>query len=508
MAGTWSYDRAEKHIKAKIDDVKSVVVADYVRELALENIATNKAYRVDGVHLYADIINLGDMLNSTATEGETCHKRTLRFLNLHYRAVSRILSRVDARRVDFHNQRLHSLVTKPYNTETDAEAKRVRRAVAIAQLIIDVLKETGDDEDKIPAARVRVGIDSGKSLAVNNGRNGYREPLFLGDPANHAAKLAGGGSAEGIYLTNEARRALGLPEVEEPKTTRLTRQEIEECEEAAALEVTSNEIVEEWREDLDNNPIGAFEFSRHTPPFCDIDIVKLTPKNSRRQESISIYADIDGFTRYVSDHIDDNTGDVVRVLHVVRAELERVLTSDFKGRRVRFIGDCIHGLICEGTAQTTDEKATVGNATLLAGALRSSFDLALEKLIDAGYETGNLGLSIGFEYGPMTLTRLGIHGDRVRCSVSRGVLASEAQQMRCNGVETALGLEAYEVASDAVRKLFGSTRKRKNLDYNEAVEALADKGDDTGEAAKRAAYTSTPAAPRPAERSVRPHAKG
>ncbi|OLL29338.1 hypothetical protein BTH42_22885 [Burkholderia sp. SRS-W-2-2016] len=30
-----------------------------------------------------------------------------------------------------------------------------------------------------------------------------------------------------------------------------------------------------------------------------------------------------------------------------------------KGRRVRFIGDCIHGLICEGTAQTTDEIATV-----------------------------------------------------------------------------------------------------------------------------------------------------
>ena len=508
MAGTWSYDRAEKHIKAKIDDVKSVVVTDYVRDLALENIPTNKAYRVDGVHLYADIVNLDEMLNSTATEGEMCHKRTLRFLNLHYRAVSRILSRVDARRVDFHNQRLHSLVTKPYNSETDAEAKRVRRAVAIAQLIIDVLRETGDDEDKIPAARVRVGIDSGTSLAVNNGRNGYREPLFLGDPANHAAKLAGGGSAEGIYLTNEARRVLGLLDVDVPKSTRLTRQEVEECERAAALDVTSDEIVKEWRKDLNDNPIGAFEFSRHTPPFCDIDIVKLTPKNSRRQESVSVYADIDGFTRYVSDHIDNNADDVVRVLHVLRAELERVLTGDFKGRRVRFIGDCIHGLICEGTALTTDEKATIGSATLLAGAFRSSFELALEKLADSGYEIGKLGLSIGFEYGPMALTRLGIHGDRVRCSVSRGVLTSEAQQMRCNGDETAIGPQAYDAASDAVRKLFGGTRKFKNLDYNEAVEALADKGDDAGEAAKRAAYTTTSAAPRPLERLVRPHSEG
>src|SRR5260370_22453234 len=172
MAGTWDYDRAEKHIDSKIDDVKEVVVTDYVRELSLENIPTNKAYRVDGVHLYADIVNLDEMLESTNVEGEICHKRTLRFLNLHYRAVCRILSRVDARRVDFHNQRLHSLITKPYNTETDAEAKRIRRAVAIAQLIIDVLKETSVDEDKIPAAVVQVGSDSGKALAVNNSRHG------------------------------------------------------------------------------------------------------------------------------------------------------------------------------------------------------------------------------------------------------------------------------------------------------------------------------------------------
>src|SRR5260370_38297722 len=164
--------------------------------------------------------------------------------------------------------------------------------------------------------------------------------------------------------------------------------------------------------------------------------------------------------------------------------------------------------MCEGTALTTDEKATIGNSTLLAGGFRSSFELALEKLSEKGYETGNLGLSIGFEYGPMTLTRLGIHGDRVRCSVSRGVLASEAQQMRCNGRETGLGPEAHKVASDAARRLFGGTRKCKDLSYNEAVESLADTADATGEAAKRAPYVGSAAAARPAERLVRPHSAG
>ena len=85
--------------------------------MSLENIATNKGYRVNGSHLYVDIINIDEMLNCTASEGETCHKRTLRFLNQHYRAVNRILYNVDAIKVDFHNQRLHAVFAKPYDTE-------------------------------------------------------------------------------------------------------------------------------------------------------------------------------------------------------------------------------------------------------------------------------------------------------------------------------------------------------------------------------------------------------
>ena len=207
MAHTWNYDRASVSIANRIKEVSQVTIVDYVRDTSLESIPRNKGYRVNGVHLYADILNMDEMLGTTDIEGERCHKKTLRFLNLHYRAVSRILSRTDTRRVDFHNQRLHSLVTKPYNTETDAEAKRIHKAVAIGQLIIDVLDKTGDSDESIPNAKVRIGIDSGQAIAVNNGRSGNREPLFLGEPANLAAKLSGGGSAKGIFLTSNARKA-------------------------------------------------------------------------------------------------------------------------------------------------------------------------------------------------------------------------------------------------------------------------------------------------------------
>ncbi|KAG0916723.1 hypothetical protein G6F31_021342 [Rhizopus arrhizus] len=107
------------------------------------------------------------MLSCTDIEGETCHKRALRFLNQHYRAVHRILVESDAIRVDFHNQRLHAVVTKPYGDAN--ERARIERAVAIAQLAIDVLAETGDSDAHIPNAQVRVGIDSGMALPSQSG---------------------------------------------------------------------------------------------------------------------------------------------------------------------------------------------------------------------------------------------------------------------------------------------------------------------------------------------------
>ncbi|MCB8884015.1 hypothetical protein ACELLULO517_27515 [Acidisoma cellulosilytica] len=506
MPKNWNYDRAAKHIDRKIEEVETVSIVDYHRDMSLENIPGNKAYRVDAVHLYADILNLDDMLHVTAEEGVTCHKRTLRFLNLHYRAVHRILSRCEARRVDFHNQRLHALVARPSNTENNAETKRIRRAVAIAQLIIDVLEETGDSDEFIPSAKVRVGIDAGEALAVNNGRRGGREPLFLGAPANHAAKMSGGGSRVGIYLTNNARTVIGLATVDKPAATALTTAEIKECQDEARLGVSKDTIVKEWREDLEKNPIGTFIFSRHTPPLRTLDITALTPSNSKRQEAASVYADIDGFTAYVAKHIDDAAEDVVRVFHVIRAELDRVLTCDFDGRRIRFIGDCLHGLLCDGTAHSTDDPESVSTATLCAGALRSSFELALEKLQDQGIDVDGLGLAIGFEFGPMTVTRLGMQGDRVRCSVSRGVLASETEQSRCGGDETAIGASAYDAGTQAVRDLFGTKRKVNALDYNEAVEALSQKGDKTAALAKREAFALVaPAIASASDRIVRPY---
>jgi len=506
MGHTWKEDRAKKRIQTRFEEVREVEIIDYKRDMSLQDIPIKRAYRMDAAHLYVDIVNVDEILACTDFEGETCHKRTLRFFNLHYRAVHRILQKTDALRVDFHNQRLHAVVAKPYGEANERD--RVARTVAIAQLVSDVLAETGDSDEHIPNARVRVGIDTGRALVVSNGRKGSREPLFLGHPANHAAKCAGAGKATGIYLTNAARSAMGFPSLANGKdrTTALTVEQIQTCVDEADLEVSKDEIIELWQKEQEDSPIGSISFSRPTPPLSDLEFKLLSAANSKRFDGISVYADIDAFTAYVDQHLDNNPEDLVRTLHVVRSELDAVIHKDFRGRRVRFVGDCVHGMLLEGTAYTTDEEETISTATLCAGALRSSFACAIDHLKDEGTDTDDLGLAIGFEFGPLSASRLGMKGDMLRCATGRAVLNSEAEQRRCGGTETAIGANAYAKASDPVRKVFTDSRKAADLDYDSAVQELAASGDKVAKAVQEETYrAAAPAIVPSLSQPLRPH---
>jgi hypothetical protein len=68
--------------------------------------------------------------------------------------------------------------------------------------------------------------------------------------------------------------------------------------------------------------------------------------------------------------------------------------------------------------------------------------------------------------------------------VSRGVIAAEKEQARCAGNETAIGHKAYDNGTDAVRAIFGDTRKRARLDYDTAVNEMSSKNDKMARAAK------------------------
>jgi hypothetical protein len=468
----WSENNARSRIESALRKVETVEVVDYSGLGPLNAIPIAKAVRVDGVHLYVDIMNMEEVLGTTATEGERSHKRTLRFLDLCQRATLRVLVAAGAVRVDFHNQRLHAVVTEPQ----DDKAARVHSAVVIAKAIEVLLAKTSDEQDHIPGAKVRVGIDTGVALAVNNGRRGSREPLFLGRPANIAAKHAAG-TKMGIYLTAQARKAIELDDTVDTQSTKLTASEIAASWDAAGLVLDLDGMASKLKEDLSEARLADYQMSRPTPPLKGLDFDSLTPSLTKRIDVASFYADIDGFTAYVGSRVGDNerSKDVVRTLHVLRSEMDAVLDSDFGGLKVRFIGDCLHGVLAIGP-NSTDAQETVDTALLCAGALRSSFKLALEVLGDNDVACKALGLAIGIEYGPVSMIMLGLHGRRKRCCVGRSTLTAEQLQSNCSGTETALGASAQSAGSSVVVDLFDDDGRAQNLTYGQVSIALGATG--------------------------------
>jgi class 3 adenylate cyclase len=453
----------------------------FLDEAPIINIPVNQAILVDGVHVYVQLLGYHDALQDQGRETEASHRRVFQFLHLHYSAADRIVAAFEGQRVDFHGPRLHAVVVTPPGAGN--ERARVIRAIAMASTLQATIEEAGAKfGNQQLKARVRIGIDTGMAVAVNSGRGSEPEPLFLGSPANYAAKLAEG-TEPGIFLSDRARavlgmraagsllqeRAMAMPESQAlgyvhqnaggqywQTGSQVSRQKVDEAIRSLQADTTLKAIL---------GTEAVFRFHHHEPPLRSISFADLMPSNSIRMPLMSVFADIDGFTAYVDRCIaTGQVAEMVMNLHVIRGELAAVLKDDFKGRKVRFIGDCLHGLIAEGSRVDTDKTSSVTSAVLLSGGLRSSFDLCRRLLPGIG----DLGLAIGVELGTTPVTRLGIRGDRsVRCASSKAVSASEDLQRKCNGVETALGEAAFASANARVKGLF-RTGIARNLDFETA----------------------------------------
>jgi class 3 adenylate cyclase len=423
-------------------------------------VGRNEAVLVNGAHVYVQLMDFNAAMMEQDRETEGGHKRALTMLHLHYGICDRVAAEFEAQRVDYHGGRMHAVIVSPSGDARERAQKAVAFANAVRNAIVAAGNLAVNDQYR---TKVRVGIDSGPSVAVNSGRASEPEPLFLGDAANRAAKLAEG-VEEGIYASDNIRKDLGLPgigggvEVERGHRFSMPGSNPYDLQpQILAKAISQGQVVD-------------FLFHHHRPPLKTVDFAELMPSKSIRMPLTSVFADIDKFTAYVQRCIAlGRISEMVANLHVLRSELAASLKEDFNGRKVRFIGDCLHGLVAEGTAFETDEAATVSRAVEVAGGLRSSFELCQESLPNIR----QLGLAIGIELGTTPITRLGIRGDRsVRCSISKAVSASETLQRDCRGDETSLGKRAIRAAPAAIKRLFDDNGKASGLDYNSVAEHL------------------------------------
>lgn len=452
---SWNQDRAKSRIREHLK-----TVPDVDRNIALDSMGLakrgllsrmplRKAFVVEGAHLYGQLLDFEDLVTEQGQETEAAHRRLLRFLNMHYRVWDSLVDGGDGDRIDYHGARLHAVVASPVGDP----AAQTERAVALARKLTEAAQKVGEAHG-FPS-RIRFGIDHGKCLAMTTGRATHeKDTLFLGRPANHAAKLVASGAEEGIFLTEEAQKRVAAAAIHKhPGGLTLDEAYIATAAGKYAfdsLDRTASAIASDSSEPM-------FRFNRPKLPLSSVRFSELSPANSIRMGMASIFADIDGFTNFVDQSIQGGSEairDAVTIVHVIREELNSVLKDDFGGKRVRFIGDCIHGCVAEGE-RADDATGSVREAALCASAMRSSFDLCLE----AVQSNAAIDLAVGIEYGPTPMTRLGHRGDdSVRFAASRGTINAERTQQTIEHGGIRLGAVAAAVADPTVRKHFLSGR--------------------------------------------------
>ncbi|MFC7049517.1 adenylate/guanylate cyclase domain-containing protein [Emcibacter nanhaiensis] len=452
----------------------------------LFSLPKNRAIVVDTVQVYIAITNYDDYRLEDGRETESSHKRALQLLHLYYSAADRAIEASSAQRVDFHNGRVHAVVLERGNKGITADT--ISEAFAFIEdfkrLAAAANRELAGSEFNVT---FRIGVDVGTCVAINNGTGCEQEPMFLGSAANHAAKLASG-QEPGVYVSDRVRNIVGFQSVgvlseimglSDHDISLNSARRMENDQLVYGVQDRSayvQQVMGNWQQEIKRGEFPDytnpnFSFYYKEPPLSKINYSELQPSRSIRMPVVSIFADLSGYTAYIDNAV--STGSIreaVTALYVIRQEFQNVVEKDFGGRKVRFIGDCIHAVVAEGTSTETKERESVATAALCAGGLQSSFRLCKEVLGNLN----SLGLAIGIELGPTPISRIGIRGERsVRVASSIATTLSEKMQKECeeNGVK--FGINALRAAPAALEDLLNNAGYSAEMDYGEVAICLS-----------------------------------
>lgn len=411
----WDNTRSKERAQTAWAATNGLVVTDLTRAAEFENTALNNPRRVRGAHVYVDVPGFRHLV---AAEG--AGPAVARRLHVWAREITKVVeSDFGATKVHFQGPRLHAVVYRPVGADSDIAVAAVLMAAAVracAPVFNDVLGLDGD-EKWITAA----GVDFGTALLTKDGARGDRELLFLGDPANRAAKLV---AATGLRLTDDA--AALLPDDVAAHVQQAADGTMLFAATAAEIEGLCQARGFGWTAAGTRRRLTA---SHASAPQCtvvqstgSIDKTRLGLGETKQTFGISLFADVDGFTGYVEQAAaDDALDDAVRVFHVVRSETRHTAVADYDSLRIQYQGDRMQALV---HLPSGDQAAVALKAVRVAAALNSVFAHSLPGVVG---ETG-LSLAIGLAAGTVLVSKLGEHGGRD--VVSLGASTAEAARIQ------------------------------------------------------------------------------
>ena len=458
---SWDYNTSLERVETHLQNMGEIEVEKLVRDADLHNLLSETCCRdIYGAHVYLDIPNFADLATMTA-EGED-YRRVIQALHIYEREVARIVEEeiFDGVRIHFQGAKLHALFFRPIDDSEEIAARAVLLQAVVRHFVCCIFNP---EFPKLPNLSVSGGAALGNAIGTKNGHRGDRELLFLGAPANYAAKIMTG--TDTLRITADVYDA--LPD---------SLQDYFVALEDSRLGITVYDMGSVSIEDLDallqvygitwdraaslqritddkaNFPLNKIEYS---DAEVLIDMDSLGIRNNKRVLAASVFGDVSGFTAYIDKAAEDNDAKAaLRVLHAIRKEMASIVKHDFGGIRVQFQGDRVQALF---HLPQGDEKRIAARAVDTAVALQSVMELVIKKVLP---EASELGMAVGSSMGVTLVSKLGTHGNRDRICIGDSVEDAATYQEGSAGGQIAIPADIHAHLDEDLQKLFVWTTDR------------------------------------------------
>lgn len=447
----WKYDTSKQRIEKYRDSLGEITIEKLKKEANLQTLLTPTNCReIYGAHTYVHVSNFAK-LASAEIDDEDEYKGFIRMVHIYQREVGHIIEDIfDGVRIHFQGAKVHTLFYRPIDDGGAIATKAVLLQATLKDFVKNVFNPTFSDYDDFEIAG---GSDLGNAIGTKNGKHGDRELLFLGAPANYAAKII---SSHGrLRLTDRVYDELpdNLKEIcnevsgeDNLYQISVTQSKLDELLEEYEIDWDRDKSQERIDADLEKFKIEDIDYSS-AKTLIKIDDLGIT--NNKRVKAASIFGDVTGFTAYIDGATTvTKQKECLKNFHVIRNEMAKVVTEDFDGVRIQFQGDRVQAIF----HLPEDNGADIAtDAVDAAVALQSSMEKTLRACLTG---ISSLEMAVGVDMDTTLVTKLGEHAHRDRICLGEPVETAASKEERCAGGEIGITSEVYGELPDRLKNHF------------------------------------------------------
>jgi class 3 adenylate cyclase len=446
----WDLDKSRERVSKQWDALKTedINVERLTREMDLSNLSATDVRIVHGAHLYLDVTNIRQLVESAVLRRED-FKPLHRYMHVLRVEMRRIVQQVfDGDKIQVQGPKFHGLLYKPYDVDETLAWHALLIGIALTETVRASLPEVFPD---YPLMTPTVGIALGDTIVANVGARGNRELISIGSAANHAAKILGTPNA--LIVTTNLREALSNEHrkllVEDGDNYKLDWSLAgADTVRGEGFHWSAEDSAERMQENVDALPLAEIESHGAR---SRIDLEELGPKHFKTCTAGTIFVDIDGYTALIDSKMDDEDElkKAVKLLQLFRHELHCVTTDDFEGVVIQHQGDRLQAIIHLPT--DNDDRIREKLAEICI-----SCNSSVEQVLNENFVVfDKYHVAIGASYGKTVVVRSGTKGDLDAGFFGDAVLNAETLQMLGHGGEIRISKDVFaSIGDETVRGLF------------------------------------------------------